>query len=240
MIYSSITRSLLVVATTTFFLAVLPAQAQEQGTFYFGGGGGFVLSGNTRADGVFEGTGTTLDGQRLGPEPGQTAKGNFDPSVTANFTVGYDMGKRRFGRFRFEAELFYQKADTGTYRGELNGTDLNPAGQVDTTITGGVFNALYDLGTFGRVTPYALLGYGLAKVDTKYNFGDAGRVNVDGSSEVIQGGFGANMPLENGNILDLKYRFRRAGLNESGLDTDIDAHILEVGIRYPFCTRNCR
>lgn len=228
------TRSFLVLATAALFYVAIPAQAQERGSFYFGGGGGLVLSGNTRADGVFEGTGTTLDGQRIGPEPGQTAKGNFDPSLTANVTVGYDMGRRSFGRFRFEAELFYQKADTGSYRGELNGIDLNPAAEVKTSTMGGVLNALYDIGEFGRVTPYAFLGYGMAKIGTKYDFGDTGRVDVDGSSEVIQGGFGANLPLGPSKQLDLKYRFRRVGLNESGLDTDIDAHILEIGIRYPF------
>jgi opacity protein-like surface antigen len=232
MTYATVTRSLLVVATTTFLLAIAPAQAQEQGSFYFGGGGGFVLSGNTRADGVFSGTGSTLDGQRLGPAPGKTAKGNFDPSLTANFTVGYDMGKRRFGRFRFEGELFYQKADTDNYKGELNGSDLNPAGQVNTSMMGGVVNALYDLGQFGSVTPYTFLGFGFAQIDTKYDFQGTGRVDIDGSSEVIQGGFGANMPFGDGKTLDMKYRFRRAGLNESGLDIDIDAHILEVGIRW--------
>ena len=226
--------SLAVIATATILLAINPSHAQESGSFYFGGGGGFVLSGNTRADGVFDSTGTALDGQRLGPEPGTTAKGWFDPSLTANAIIGYDLGKRRFGRFRFEGELFYQKADTGSYNGELNGSDLNPAGQVDTTAIGGTVNALYDVGQFGNVAPYIFLGYGQAKVETKYDFGDQGRVTIDGTSEVIQGGFGANIPLDENKTLDFKYRFRRAGLNENGLDADIDAHILEIGIRYPF------
>ena len=78
------------------------------------------------------------------------------------------------------------------------------------------------------------MGYGQAKVETKYDFGDQGRVTIDGTSEVIQGGFGANIPLDENKTLDFKYRFRRTGLNENGLDADIDAHILEVGIRYPF------
>lgn len=232
MTYTAVTRSLFVVATTNLFLAVSPVQAQEQGSFYFGGGGGFVVSGNTRADGVFSGTGTTFDGQRIGPEPGKTAQGYFDPGPTANLIVGYDLGKRRFGRFRFEAELLYQKADTDKYKGELNGSDLNPVGQVNTSMVGGVANMLYDLGKFGKVTPYTFLGYGFAKTETKYNFRDLGRVDVDGSTVIIQGGFGTSIPLGENKTLDMKYRFRRTGLNESGLDTDIDANILEVGIRY--------
>ena len=60
-------RSLSVIATATILLAINPTHAQESGSFYFGGGG-FVLSGNTRTDGVFDTTGTALDSQRLGPE----------------------------------------------------------------------------------------------------------------------------------------------------------------------------
>jgi len=214
-------------------LSITPTQAQEKGDFYVGGGLGFVVAGNTRADGVFSSTGSTFDGQRLGPEPGETASGKFNISPTFSVTVGYDLGKRRFGRFRVEGEVFHQKADTDSYTGLLDGSQLNPAGTVNTTMVGIAVNALYDLPEIAGTTPYVFLGLGRAQVDTNYDFPGRGGVDVDGRSEIIQGGFGTSIAFKERMDIDLKYRFRRAGLNEGGLDTDIDAHILEVGIRYP-------
>lgn len=208
--------------------------AEDQGQFYVGGSAGLVLGGNTRADGVFTSTGSAFDGQRLGPVPGETAKGQFDPSLTTNMTFGYDMGKRRYGQLRFEGELFYQKADTDKYRGELNGTELNPVGRVDTSMSGIVVNAIYGFGKSSRVTPFVYLGFGHANVDMSYNFPDRGTVKIDGSSEIIQGGFGVDYTYNERTTFDLKYRFRRAGLNDSGLDADIDAQSIEFGVRYAF------
>lgn len=208
------------------------AQAQDKGNFYIGAGLGVVFAGNTRADGVFTSTGSILDGERLGPEPGKTAEGKFDLSPTTSLTFGYDMGKRRYGRFRFEGELFFQKADTSDYQGLLGGVEISPAGSVDTTMSGLVLNALYDIRQFGRVTPYVYLGIGTANAETAYNFQDRGQVTVDGNVQVLQGGFGADIPYDERTTFNLKYRFRRAGLNEAGLDTDIDANIIEFGIRY--------
>ncbi|EAQ97027.2 outer membrane protein [Congregibacter litoralis] len=101
-------------------------------------------------------------------------------------------------------------------------------------MSGLVLNALYDIGQFSNVTPYFLLGYGRASVDTKYDFPNRGRAEIDGSSEIIQAGFGADIFFDERTTFDVKYRFRRAGLNAGGLDADIDAHILERGIRYAF------
>lgn len=218
----------------TFFFSISSAQAQEQSNFYFGGGIGVVFDGNTRSDGVFTGTGTILDGQRLGPEPGKTAKGSFDPSPTVNVTFGYDMGKRRFGRWRFEGELFYQKADSSAYKGLLDGVELDPVGSVSTTELGVVLNALFDIGEYAGVKPFGYVGYGRANAETEFDFQDRGAATVDGNVQILQAGFGASIPFNDRMYFDVKYRFRRAGLNENGLDTDIDANILEVGMRYPF------
>ena len=233
-------RIFVTVATATILLAIAPAQAQEQeqeqGNFYYGGDLGFVFTGNTRSDGVFTSTGSIFDGQRLGPAPSQTAKGNFGSGLTTSVIVGYDMGKRRFGRFRFEGELFYQRANTDKYIGELDGSELIPPGLVDTTMFGAVANVLYDIGKFGSVTPYIYAGFGHAKIETKYDFPGRGQVQIDGnsSSGVLQAGFGADFPYNERMTFDLKYRFRRAGLNENGQDTDTDTQILQVGIRYAF------
>ena len=229
-------KLLIAVATATTLLSIMPtqAQAQDQGSFYVGGGLGLVFGGNTRADGIFSSTGSVFDGQRLGPEPGSTARGNFDSSPATRLTLGYDLGERRFGRFRFEGELFYQKADTNKYSGELNGSELNPAGQVNTAMSGVAVNALYDIGDFSRVQPYVYLGYGYAKVKTQYNFSGLGQVEISGNSEILQAGFGVEVPFNERTSFDLRYRFRRAGLNEGGLDTDIDANTIELGIRYTF------
>ena len=231
---ATVARSIFAVATTITSFTIAPAQSQTLENFYIGGNAGFVFAGNTRADGIFSSTGSTFDGQRLGPAPGDTAEGNFDPSFTANLTFGYDFGKRRFGRLRLEGELFIQNADTDSYEGELNGSALEPVGEVETTMAGVAVNAVYDFFQISRVTPYAFLGIGRANVDTTYIFPGRGRVDVDGTSEILQGGFGANIPLRDRTLLDLKYRFRRAGLNEAGLDADIDAHIVEIGVRYSF------
>lgn len=232
----NMSRVFVTVATTTILLAIAPAQAQEQGNFYLGGDLGFVFTGNTRSDGVFTSTGTMFDGQRLGPAPGETAKGNFDSGLTTSVIVGYDLGKRRYGRLRFEGELFYQTADADKYIGELDGSELNPPGRVDTTMVGVVGNILYDIGRLGSVTPYFYAGFGQAKIDTKYDFPGRGQVQIDGSSSsgVLQAGFGADIPYNERMTFDVKYRFRRAGLNENGQDTDIDTQIFQVGIRYAF------
>ena len=230
---SKVTDTFLLVAATSILVTSSPVRAQNNGEFYVGGGVGIVLAGNTRADGVFESTGTILDGQRIGPEPGKTASGNFDPGFSPSLRVGYDMGERRFGRLRFEGELFFQQADAGKYTGELNGVELNPAGKTDTSSYGVVLSALYGVGEFGRMKPYIHLGLGQAQIEMSYNFQDLGQTDIDGSSQVISAGFGANFSFKKGSLIDLRYRFRRAGLNESGLDADIDAHILEAGIYYP-------
>ncbi|EAQ97026.1 secreted protein [Congregibacter litoralis] len=114
-------RTYLALLVTAPLMAPVMAQAEDRGRFYVGAGGGVVFAGNTRADGVFTGTGSSLDGQRLGPKPGSTAKGDFDASPTVNLTLGYDFGKQRYGRLRLEGELFYQQADTDNYKGELDG-----------------------------------------------------------------------------------------------------------------------
>lgn len=227
-------RLSIVLAIATSFFSLSSAQAQEKSKFYFGGGIGVVFDGNTRSDGVFADTGTSLDGQRLGPEPGETAKGFFDPSPTINVTFGYDMGKRRFGRWRFEGELFYQEADSSAYKGLLDGVELDPVGSVSTTELGVVLNALFDIGEFAGVTPFGYVGYGRANAETKFDFQGRGAATVDGNVQILQAGFGASIPFNDRMYFDVKYRFRRAGLNENGQDTDIDANILEVGMRYPF------
>ncbi len=116
----------------------------------------------------------------------------------------------------------------------MNGIDLNPDGRVGTTMSGVAVNAIYGFGKSSRVTPFVYLGYGRANVDMKYNFPERGLVNIDGSSEVIQGGFGVDFVYNERTTFDLKYRFRRAGLSDGGLDADIDAQSIEFGIRYAF------
>ncbi len=232
-----------IIATTVLFLANAPAQAQVLGGFYVGGGLGAVVAGNTRTDGVFTDTGSVLDGQRLGLEPGDAALGKFDPSFTTNAIAGYDFGKRRFGRFRVEGELFSQTANTTEYEGLLNGTDIDPAGQVDTTLSGFTGNVLYDIVPIGNVAPYIFLGFGFGTAETDFDFTDRGAVTVDDDVQVITAGFGTDISL-NGlgvnnaiierSFLDLKFRFRRAGMNVAGLDTDIDTFGLELGLRYKF------
>ena len=229
-------RILVTVATVAILSTITPAKAQEQGSFYVGGDLGFVFTGNTRSDGVFTSTGSIFDGQRLGPAPGQTAKGNFDSGLTTSVIVGYDLGKRRYGRFRFEGELFYQTADTDKYIGELDGSELNPVGSVETTMVGLVGSVLYDIGEIGAVRPYIFAGFGQGRIETKYDFPGRGQVQVDGksSSGVLQAGFGVDIPYNERMTFDAKYRFRRAGLNENGQDTDTDTQIFQVGIRYAF------
>lgn len=229
-------RLLTAITTATFLLTTVPAQAQEEGGFYIGGDLGYVFTGNTRSDGVFTSTGTMFDGQRLGPAPGQTAKGNFKSGLATTLIVGYDLGNRRFGRFRFEGELLHQNAEADNYIGELDGSDLSPPGRVDTTITGVTLNVLYDIGQFGRVQPYVHVGFGQGTVETKFNFPTRGQVTIDGtpSTGILQAGFGADIPVNERTSIDVKYRFRRAGLNENGMDTDVDAQLLQVGFRYAF------
>lgn len=233
---TNMSRVFVIVATATLCSTITSVRAQEQGGFYVGADLGYVFAGNTRSDGVFTGTGSMFDGQRLGPAPEQTAKGTFDSGLTASLTVGYDLGMRRFGRLRFEGEFLRQNADTDRYNGELDGTDLTPPGRVDTTMTGVVLNILYSIGQFGAVRPYIYGGIGQGRIETKYDFPGRGQVEIDGSPStgILQAGLGVDIPLKERMTLDLKYRFRRAGLNEGGQDTDIDTNIFQVGIRYAF------
>lgn len=232
--YLNMSGKFVAVTIAVLLLGSTPARAQQQDGFYIGGSAGAVFAGNTRADGIFTSTGTILDGQRLGPEPGKTARGKFDPSLTTSVALGYDFGQRRYGRFRIEGELFYQKADTDKYEGILNGSDLNPAGRVDTSMSGLALNGYYHFGEYSGLSPYVYIGFGRANSDTKYDFQGQGKASIDGSSELYQGGFGAEYSYNDRTTFDLKYRFRRAGLNERGLDTDIDAQGLEFGIRFAF------
>jgi len=228
------TRLFVAIATATTLLSFAPAHAQDDGGWYVGGGVGLTFGGNTRSDGIFTSTGSVFDGQRLGPAPGSTAEGKFDSSPTVRATLGYDVATGRFKKFRFEAELFNQEADTDQYAGELNGMDIDPVGTVNTTMSGVVLNVIYDIGNFSSVQPYIYAGQGFANVDTDYNFPGRGQVAISGSTSIIQAGLGVDIPFNDRTSFDVRYRFRRAGINEGGLDTDIDANTLQLGIRYNF------
>lgn len=226
-------RFTIMFATSVIAMAPALVQAKELGGLYLGAGIGTALSGNTRADGVFTSTGTSLDGQRLGPEPGKTAKGNFDSSLSASLIAGYDLGERKYGRARLEAEIFNQQANTDKFEGELNGSELNPAGQVSTKISGFVVSAAYDVLQISSATIYGQIGLGKGNVDVEYDFLEqGGKAKISGGSEIIQAGFGVDMPYSEQLTIDFKYRFRRAGLNENGIDVDVDTHVLELGGRF--------
>lgn len=203
-----------------------PVIAQDQRGLYIGVAGGLVFGGETRGNGDISSPDSELDGQPLGTSD-TAAKGQFDSSLSTSFTAGYDMGS-----FRVEGELFYQKADTDDYQGLLDGTTIDPPGQVNTSLLGVAANVAYDIGQFGIIRPYVTLGVGQAKVDTKYVFPTRGEIQTNGNSIVFQGGFGMDISYTDNTTIDVKYRFRRVGTNEKGIDGDFDSSILEVGIRY--------
>lgn len=221
----------------TAFAAILawgaPGHAQDQGGFYVGGALGMVVGGETRNNGNIKSTGTVLDGVALGTKKSST-KGGFDTSLSTNATIGYEMGK-----LRFEGELFYQDADTDQLKGLIDGSAINPPAQVNATLLGVAANVAYNIGEFnigdfGALRPYVTLGVGQANVEAEYVFPTRGRVRVDGNSIVYQGGFGVDMSYNERTTFDLKYRFRRVGINEKGIDGDFDSYILEAGLRYRF------
>jgi opacity protein-like surface antigen len=120
-----------------------------------------------------------------------------------------------------------------------------------------MFNGYYDLGTFGRVTPYVGAGVGVAhnRMDEVYFTQNQFLTNrIQGDSRLslawsLMAGVGVQ--VTDRAVLDFGYRYMNFGKAESGrIDNagfvnpavridDISAHEFKVGLRYHFGGNDC-
>lgn len=120
-----------------------------------------------------------------------------------------------------------------------------------------MFNAYYDLGTWGRITPYVGAGVGMAynRVDRVYFTANPALVNsIHGDSDLSVAWSlmtGVSFKLNARAVVDVGYRYIDFGRATSErLDTggfqnprvyfdDLDAHEIKIGLRYHFGASNC-
>ncbi len=227
--------------------------------------GGWAIQSSSSNEGSFTsdfttGTGTTI--------PLGTALPNgTDVGWETDFNNGYSFGLavgRRYGAFRAEIELAYQRAGVNTH------TDVSAAGldlsaedaavlisgsaalgtDVQTLVADGqgsiktwygMVNGFYDFDVDDRITPYIGVGVGVGFVDVDYSPSAVGIIDDNSTQFAYQIMGGLAYQLNDQTELFAGYRYRATmdveqdvSLFPATLDIQNVASIVETGIRYRF------
>ncbi len=194
------------------FLAMAPAIAAADSKVYVDIAGGV----NLLEDSDISGTGLSTEA-------------DFD----AGFAVKGAVGNALDTGFRFEAEVAYRQNDA-------DGVGASSAGG-DVSAWSLMGNAIYDIETGGRLTPYIGVGAGVAGIDWN-DVTPVGGGSVDDNATVFayQGIAGAAYRVNDNLQLTLDYRYfatvepdltTSTGTN---FDTDYRSHSIMVGLRWTF------
>ena len=153
--------------------------------------------------------------------------------------VGYDLGNG----FRVEAELGQLKADSdrlvfpdATAPFDVADTDG------DITLTTGMINAWYDVGSFGGVQPFIGGGIGMAKgeIDVSFDLGSNNGISDSDTAFAWQVGAGVEIPMSSNMSVIASYRYLASdGLEltdneDTAIDADLSTHVLAVGAMFRF------
>lgn len=187
-------------------------------------------------------------------DPNYVAAGFQDmvgESLSNTGTVGIGVGYRFSSHFRVDATLDYEWP--GHFRGFLPCLGAC-AGQFSTETADisawtGLFNAYWDIATFGNLTPYVGAGIGASRLTTT----NVAFINPDASTGTWTGASrwnlawalmaGASWDLNHRWSVDFNYRFLHLGNAQSGIVTalagtnpieykNIRAHEFRIGFRY--------
>ncbi|MCH8092341.1 MAG: outer membrane beta-barrel protein [Proteobacteria bacterium] len=160
---------------------------------------------------------------------GLSTSADFDPGFAVKAAIGnaLDTG------FRFEAEFAYRENDADGVGGSSASGDVSAWSLMG--------NAIYDIKTGGRLTPYIGVGAGVAGIDWN-DITPVGGGSVDDNATVFayQGIAGAAYRINDNLQLTLDYRYfatedhvltTSTGTN---FDTDYRSHAIFVGLRWTF------
>ena len=160
---------------------------------------------------------------------GLSTSADFDPGFAVKAAVGNALGSG----FRFEAEVAYRENDADSVGGSGAGGDVSAWSLMG--------NAIYDIKTGGRLTPYIGVGAGVAGIDWN-DVTPVGGGTVDDNATVFayQGIAGAAYAINDNLQLTLDYRYfatedpvftTSTGTN---FDADYRSHSIMVGLRWTF------
>ena len=166
---------------------------------------------------------TDISGTGLGTEA------DFD----TGFAVKAAIGNALDSGLRFEAEVAYRENDADSVGGSGAGGDVSAWSLMG--------NAIYDIKTGGRLTPYIGVGAGVAGIDWN-DVTPVGGGSVDDNATVFayQGIAGAAYAINDNLQLTLDYRYfatedpdftTSTGTN---FDADYRSHSIMVGLRWTF------
>ena len=194
-------------------LAVAPAIAAAEGiNVYLDIAGGA----NFLEDSDISGTGLDTDA-------------DFDPGFAVKAAIGSALGSG----FRFEAEFAYRQNDADSVGGSGASGDVSAWSLMG--------NAIYDIKTGGRLTPYIGVGAGVAGIDWN-DVTPVGGGSVDDNDTLFayQGIAGAAYRVNDNLQLTLDYRYFATEepdlttSTDTNFDTDYRSHSIMVGLRWTF------
>jgi len=149
-----------------------------------------------------------------------------DPSINPDVSIP----------LRIEAELLYQKNDLDKEHGEVLGHKFSASG--DASMVSLMFNGYIDFKNKSIVTPYVLVGVGVARVDGSFKASaGSARLSVSGDDTVaaFQTGVGLGVAVSENISIDTEYRYHMTSDPDfGGVKADISGHRIQVGVRYAF------
>lgn len=145
----------------------------------------------------------------------------IDPSVNPDVSIP----------LRIEAELLYQKNDLDKLKGP--GGSLSVGG--DVSMVSLMLNGYIDFENKSIVTPYVLVGVGVARVDGSIKVSGVGSDSGDDTVAAFQTGIGLGVAVSENISIDTEYRYHMTSDPDfGGVKADISGHRIQVGVRYAF------
>lgn len=228
--------------------------------------GGWALQSSSTNEGSFTSDFTTGAGSADIPL-GTPLPSGTDVGWETDFNNGYSFGLavgRRYGAFRAEIELAYQRAGVNTHTdvsaagldlsaqdaavlisgSEALGTDVQTLvadGQGSIKTWYGMINGFYDFDVDDRITPYLGVGVGVGFVDVDYSPSAVAIIDDSSTQFAYQVMGGLAYQLNDQTELFAGYRYRATmdaeqdvSLFPASLDIGNSASIVETGIRFSF------
>jgi len=220
-------RKLIICMATVSLASVCFAQVKEVTPYVRVSGGLSLLNDSTvSVSGVGRIGDAEFDpGFVIGAAVGLSLKAT-DPSINPDVSIP----------LRIEAELLYQKNNLDKEQGTVSGQNASLSG--DASMVSLMFNGYIDFKNKSIVTPYVLVGVGVARVDgsLKASVGSArGSVSGDDTVAAFQTGVGLGVAVSENISIDTEYRYHMTSDPDfGGVKADISGHRIQVGVRYAF------
>jgi opacity protein-like surface antigen len=158
--------------------------------------------------------------------PGQTDILDYNQGASAALNAGF-----RFGQFRLEGELGYQRNGIDSFSG------TNATGEL--TQSTALLNAYFDMPVESKnVTPYVGIGGGSSNVKLgDFNVEGSGQPNTSSSDRVnvFHLSLGVLIPASDDLNVDLRYRYQDASDPDfDGTKFTLSGYQLSLGLQYNF------